>query len=493
MATSVRLWRGEATERRSRQVLTVVVVLITLALSYYLGRRPTMRYVQILIGLVALAVLVWRPQLGLAAILLSGSLLHFAIGTGTLTQINMAYLLVPVLSAVWLGAMLVRRSFQLVPSRANAPAIGLVLITTLAFIYGNLPLQAFAQHAPLRSQIGGWGLIVFSAAALLLVGNQVKDIRWLKLLVWLFLPIATVYFVGHGIRGAGRLERLFPIGATDSMFWLWYAALSAGLLLFHPRQNFFVRLYLLLCVGLAIFVSYRPQQISWASGWLPITVVMGMLVLLRWPRLAVVVGMLGTLTIALNFELLRSFALSGDNQYSLLTRTAAAQVVSQIISTNPLLGVGPANYYWYTPLYSLLGYYIRFNSHNQYVDILAQTGLLGLACFLWLVAEIAGIGLRLRRALPPGFERAYACAGVAGVVGMLATGMLGDWVLPFVYNIGVNGFRSSVVGWMFLGGLIAVEGLRRRSAPAAEPAPGPAAPDTRLALPTHPGAARHGG
>jgi hypothetical protein len=34
---------------------------------------------------------------------------------------------------------------------------------------------------------------------------------------------------------------------------------------------------------------------------------------------------------------------------------------------------------------------------------------------------------------------------------------LGDWVLPFVYNVGLAGFRSSMIGWIFLGGLVALE------------------------------------
>jgi hypothetical protein len=40
---------------------------------------------------------------------------------------------------------------------------------------------------------------------------------------------------------------------------------------------------------------------------------------------------------------------------------------------------------------------------------------------------------------------------------MVVAGMLGDWVLPFFYNVGLNGFRSSMLGWLFLGGLVSIE------------------------------------
>ena len=57
-----------------------------------------------------------------------------------------------------------------------------------------------------------------------------------------------------------------------------------------------------------------------------------------------------------------------------------------------------------------------------------------------------------------GFEQAYVNACLAGLAGSLAAGTRGDWFLPFVYNIGIAGFRASVLGWLFLGGLVAVEG-----------------------------------
>jgi hypothetical protein len=40
---------------------------------------------------------------------------------------------------------------------------------------------------------------------------------------------------------------------------------------------------------------------------------------------------------------------------------------------------------------------------------------------------------------------------------MVVVGMMGDWILPFFYNIGLSGFRSSMLGWLFLGGLVSVE------------------------------------
>jgi O-antigen ligase len=129
----------------------------------------------------------------------------------------------------------------------------------------------------------------------------------------------------------------------------------------------------------------------------------------------------------------------------------------EVIKVNPIFGLGPANYYWYSALFPILGYYVPFNSHNNYIDIIAQTGLVGLVAFIWFAWEVAKAGLNLRKRVPDGFPKAYLYGALGGLGGMIVAGMFGDWVVPFVYNVGLDGFRSSGLAWMFLGALIAME------------------------------------
>jgi O-antigen ligase len=131
----------------------------------------------------------------------------------------------------------------------------------------------------------------------------------------------------------------------------------------------------------------------------------------------------------------------------------------EFIKVSPILGLGPANYPSYTHLYPVLGYFIKFNSHNQYLDIITQIGLIGFACFTWFVWQVGKLGFSLVKQAREGFPRAYIYGALGGLAGTLAAGMLGDWFIPFVYNIGLDGFRASVLGWFFLGGLIALENI----------------------------------
>jgi O-antigen ligase len=149
-------------------------------------------------------------------------------------------------------------------------------------------------------------------------------------------------------------------------------------------------------------------------------------------------------------------------EYSWGTRLDAWKIVLEIAKVNPILGLGFSNYYWYTPLFAIRGWFISFNSHSQFVDLIAQTGILGLGCFLWLFWENGRLAWRLRGKVSDGFAQAYVHGILAGLVGTLVAAALVDWVLPFVYNIGFRGFRASILPWVFLGGLVGLEQIIRR-------------------------------
>jgi O-antigen ligase len=127
-----------------------------------------------------------------------------------------------------------------------------------------------------------------------------------------------------------------------------------------------------------------------------------------------------------------------------------------MVRVNPLLGLGPANYYSYAPGFPILGFSVRFSSHNNYIDLIAQTGYLGLACFVWFATAMGVLCRRIIRRVPSGFAKAYAYGALGGLAGTLVSGMLGDWFLPFVYNVGIDGLGASLFAWLFMGGLVAL-------------------------------------
>jgi O-antigen ligase len=444
---------GQATRLSYRFVAVGVVV----TLAYYLGRRPSPLWIALLAGVCLVAILLRRPELGLLGVLVSALIVPFSLGTGTQTRLHAALLLIPMLAALWLADMVMRRDVRLVPSPTNLPLLLFVLSATVSLLAGSLPWIYFAARAPITAQVGGWAVFVLSATIFLLAANQIKDMRWLQALVWLFLAVGGVVLLGRLLPPLGAVSgRLVQASAVGSLFWVWLVALAGGQALLNDDLQPRYRGVLAVLAVLTVLVNFFQDR-GWASGWLPSLVAIGAVIWLRSWRLGLAATVLGLVAVGLYAPDLPAALIRGD-QYSVFTRQVAWQIIlGQVVKANPIIGLGPANYYHYTPLFPILGWYVRFNSHNQYVDIIAQVGLVGMAIFVWLMAAIALVGFRVKRAASDGFSRAYAGACLAGLAGSLAAGWLADWFLPFVYNIGLAGMRASLLGWLFLGGLVAVK------------------------------------
>jgi O-antigen ligase len=141
--------------------------------------------------------------------------------------------------------------------------------------------------------------------------------------------------------------------------------------------------------------------------------------------------------------------------------------VLQVTMRNPVTGLGPAAYRPYArvePLSYGGAYWIdpQINSHNNYVDLFSQTGLLGLGLFFWFAAEVFLLGWRLRTRFTENFAAGYVSAMLAAWASALTVMLFADWILPFVYNIGFPGFQASVLIWLFLGGLVTLEQSTRQ-------------------------------
>ncbi len=178
--------------------------------------------------------------------------------------------------------------------------------------------------------------------------------------------------------------------------------------------------------------------------------------MLRYPRLLIV-----AIPIAVIIAGYLTGKLISSDAYSWGTRVDAWVIILRISQESPLFGLGFSNYYWYTPLFPIRGWPVSFNSHSQYIDLIAQVGILGLLCFFWVFLALGRVGWNLKNRFPDGFARAYTSGVLAGLAATLVAAFLVDWVLPFVYNIGFNGFRASILPWIFFGGLISLEQIDR--------------------------------
>jgi len=433
-----------------RLFITASILLLSAGLAFTASQRQLQLILFLLVGAGVAWVFISWPAVGLLVAYLGGMVLPVVGPAG----LNLSMITLGMLLALWLLDMVVQqRKIRLVPSATIRPVVALMVTACFSFAIGQLPWFSFARNAPLDAQVGGLAVFLLSAGAFLLAANQIKDLRWLERITWMFLALAGLYIVGRIVPGVQQLNRfLFQSGAIGGVFWAWLPALAFSQVVFNRNLRPGWRLVLAGLVLASLYVAYA--NFRWKSGWVPATAGVAAILCLRSWRVGLALGAVaGVLSLGLVPDLLASDA------YSVSTRLDAWLILTEIVKVSPLLGLGFANYYWYTPLFSIRGWSVAFNSHNNYIDIVAQTGLAGLVCFLWFCWEIGRLGWQLRERVPEGFAKAYVNGALGGLVATLVAAMLGDWVLPFVYNVGLQGFRTGVLAWLFLGGLVVLQNL----------------------------------
>jgi O-antigen ligase len=451
-----------------RTLLLWLVPPATWLVCAYLGYHASLQWLLIPSAIVATLILIKWPGLGFYAVMVCALLVPMTIGTGTGVDANPTVILIAGVLGVWLFLMIKHPNLRLRPSRLNRPmalflvaglastAIGTVLWDPSVPRGNNFLLVQFAQ----------WAIWAFSAGAMWLTGILVRDEAGLRRLTFFFLALAGVLAIALAILGDRLTIGTYALHRAP--FWILVTALALGQLLFNcqlaPRWRAFA---LAVCAAVVVFVFFgQRDRTSYLVG---VASTGGFLVWLKWARWR---GLLIVSAIVCGFAFrsqLYEFA-GGDSKWeeSGGSRLVLINRVIEVTARNPITGIGPAAYrpyarmqplpygniYWPEPL---------VNSHNNYVDLYSQLGVVGLALFAWFAIELVLLALRVRSRFRDGFALAYASSMLALWIGSLAIMAFADWILPFVYNIGFLGFQASILVWIFLGGLISLDRLETRS------------------------------
>jgi O-antigen ligase len=109
----------------------------------------------------------------------------------------------------------------------------------------------------------------------------------------------------------------------------------------------------------------------------------------------------------------------------------------QMFTDHPLLGVGPYNYRWFYPNYTGEPLDVT-HTHSLFFGLLADTGILGLAAFLWMLFHLAQAAWRGRRVVrPSGSLWVWWSALLASLLAWFIHGLVGfpftglDTAIPF--------------------------------------------------------------
>lgn len=437
----------------------------------YVMGRTGFEFLFMMILLVIGAVLIfYRLEFGVLAIVASSFFIRFTFSTGSQSAVPISLLVSGFVVAVWVLSMLARRKLQLAPGKYVAPTLLFILLCLLSVPYSWLMLRPdlFGNGGTGRSgmsftfvQLGGLALMILLPAVMLMTANVLKKEIWFKILFWIVVAVAIPELLSR--LGILRLSFAGIALNTGASYALWVVAFTVGQALFNT--SFPKPLRAALVAIATIWIYYGAEMgATWFSGWMPAAIALMFLVFMRSRALFFVLLILGLAVFSTRIDHYVQNIWNDAVHYD-ANRFEIWQIIIfdlTLTKTNFLFGAGPVGY---LPFYETYYPGNAWVSHNNYVDIFAEVGLVGFAIFLWMQYGIFRSGWDQRRVMPTPFLTAFNYSVLGGFIGTLFAMGLGDWHIPFVYNIGIPGFDVAVYGWLLLGAMLALRSFRTNTAP----------------------------
>ncbi len=401
-----------------------------------------------LLGLLSFPALLALSRYSVEILLFASLFVPFTLSTGSQSPIVASLLLTALFGGIWLLRLVFERE-RWPKAPAVVPLVGFMAISVISFFWSEAWRDPMIPPWFLfRARLGGLGVMLLSPLALWLAAAYLHRPRQVDRLVGIFL-------VAGGLGAiqilAGRT--LFPFLNTGGLFSLWLISFGAAFLLFRPMP-FGLRLAIHEILGIWGWYVLVPG-ISWISGWLPPIVALLVVAWLRSRRLFGALAVILLLLLWIYWRPLRFWVFDYNYETSGVTRMEAWLRNWRITREHLLFGTGPAGY---------AAYYMTYfpdqamATHNNYLDVLSQTGLIGMGFFIaFLVAlgrEIYQIWRWVRDS--DAQARSLAAGLVGGFTGLLVAMGLGDWFLPFPYTQTIAGYRYTVWGWIFAGAAVAI-------------------------------------
>ena len=395
-----------------------------------------------------------RLEYGVLAIILTAAFVRFSLPTGTQSRIVASLLMTMVFIVLWLAKMLVvDRKLHLKPSKTNVPLLAFILTAVISYVWSNAfrdPLVIVWSSWPFV-QLGALAVIILLPSAFLLTANSISEVRWLKLLCWSMILVGALSLASYFFHI--KLSFL----NVGGLFSLWFVSLTYAQALFNKRLPFWLRLLLLGLVGVWMYMHF-VAQVTWLSGWLPPLAAIATISLMKSKRIFLIFVILMAIYVSLNWDYYTGTVLTAEADTSGYTRLAAWEHNWRVTGKHLLFGTGPAGY---------AAYYMSYfpaeamATHSNYIDILSQTGIVGLFFCLWFFGALGWTGYKLSLRLKgtADFSEGLASATLAGWAGCIVAMGLGDWLFPFVYTQTIAGFDYAVYSWVLLGGMAALSSI----------------------------------
>ena len=435
--------------------LVLSTVVLTLVMSVLLSNR----------GMIGLAVVGGIAGI-VILILLYKNMAHAAIMllvTSTILEIRLpndlsfTLLLLITFTLFWLvRLLLVERSFRSVrPTVLNYIVLMWAISVTISFLWSSHYVEPAVRHlqdSKLLPRLSTLFVMILSPVGMLIFANFLRTLDDIKRVIWYFIAFSAVNIVFF----MPLTRALVPPNLTTEGQWgAWASIFALGQILYNPKLSRRMRVFLIAFLAACCWVLVG-LRFEWLSGWVPLLIGCTVVIFLR-SKVGFVVLMILLLVYgviqreAINATFTEEQAASGD------TRAAAASTALTIAENHFLFGTGPAGYFFYMTVDDSWMFQL---SHNTYVDMFAENGIVGFVIYVGMWLGVGWVVLRTYLVAPKrGFEGGLA-ASLAGIYPATLVLMgLGDWGIPFTYTQTMGGVRYTIWLWLWAGMAIALRYL----------------------------------
>jgi O-antigen ligase len=399
-------------------------------------------------GIAGLAVVYTNMEIFSVLVLMVTMLVNDGIPTGSGTKATFTFVLLYVWLFIWLFKMIVvERKFSIRFTPANIPILLFIVTVIISLLWSSAypePSVQYLLDSKLAPRLMTTLVLIISPLTFIFYTNHVRNVRILRFITWWFIGVGFIYML---LRiGLGGIPS--PLNAKGQ-FPTWVGVIALGQFLFNKDLKPWMRIVLLATIVGWFYVT-MTLGISWLSGWVPL---LGgfMVVIFFYSRKAVLLVLL----IAVGYYIIAYSAIQAnfarEDEESGGTRSQAWQRVFNLTGRHFLFGTGPAGYHFYFTV-NISGAFQL--SHNNYVDIIAQTGVVGFTLWLLLWGAIGLTTWRMYRLIPymgGGFQKGLAISLVASYFCTLITMGLGDWITPFPYTQTLQGIDYTIWAWIMPG------------------------------------------
>lgn len=463
------LFRNVKLELKNQGALArLLIPVVAIALSAFLASRiqsiqlvvPFLLAGFIALAGVALAVRFGTFQRGILLVMLCAGLTNFfTLPTGRDSRIVISLALSLLLLIVWGYQLLFssRTHERLRPSPINKPLLFFVGVNIFSYLWSLLmrdPLLVSWPSFPLV-QIAALLVNISLPLMALLAANKLNNVRILHVMMWVIVGLGALSIVSILLH----LPTWALISnASTGIFLATVTTTAYALLVFHKGLKLWQRC-LLVALILAYIYHYFFGTRLWISGWLPTFVGIAIVTFIKSRRLFLVLMVFALILVADRLDdFYQSIVVANVNEGGLQRLDIWSISIDHVLK-HPVFGSGPAGYALYYMNYHPM---TARSTHNNYFDVLAQTGVVGFIGFIAMMTTFVRVGFKTIKRLNEqldddlGVKKAFAAAGMAVTLVALVIMMLGDWLLPFAYNQTIVCFDSAIFGWLMMGGLAAL-------------------------------------